>query len=523
MIPASYTILLLCGPATAVAAVWAAERIGVPYPILLVGVGVFLSWFPWTPSPEIPPEIVFYLFLPPLVYYAALFVAPDDLRVNARLVSLLAVGLVVATSVAVAGVLTWFLGVSAVVALVAGAVVAPTDTVSATSVFQRLEAPEELTTVIEGEGLTNDGCALVLYAGAVSTAVAQAVHPARLAVTFLAGPAGGAALGLAIAWALVRLRRRMNHPALEITVSLATPYFAYAAAEAAGLSGVLATAVAGMYVGSRLSEIYGPGARLQAFAFLDVLVFLLNAVLFILVGIQLHRQVPWAPSRPLLHLVAVLAILIAVVIAMRLLFTLLGPALARLRGRRIGADTWRKRTVIGWAGMRGGVSLAAALAIPIHRADGSPFPDRGLVILITGAVVLATLVMQGVTLPWLVRRLGLKPRDAQSDVNRIRLQAAQAALAWLDAQGGASETDDARRSVRELYAARTRRLSAMSDDTEEIADADEMEQYLKLRRRLLQVERSEVLGLRREGRVDAALLRTVERDLDLEEARISGL
>ncbi|ORB76738.1 cation:proton antiporter, partial [Mycobacterium timonense] len=163
LIPATYTILLLCGPATAIAAVWAAERIGVPFPILLVGVGVFLSWFPWTPSPEIPPEIVFYVFLPPLVYYAALFVAPDDLRRHARLVTLLAVGLVVATAAAVAGVLVGLLGLSVMAAIVAGVIVAPTDTVAATSIFRRLGAPEELSTIIEGEGLTNDGTALVLY------------------------------------------------------------------------------------------------------------------------------------------------------------------------------------------------------------------------------------------------------------------------------------------------------------------------------------------------------------------------
>ncbi|MEB4211221.1 Na+/H+ antiporter [Mycobacterium sp. 94-17] len=516
---------MLCGPATAIAAVWGAERIGVPFPILLVGVGVFLSWFPWTPSPEIPPEIVFYLFLPPLVYYAALFVAPDDLRRHARLVGILAVGLVAVTAAAVAGVLTSLMGLSWFAAIVIGAIVAPTDTVSATSIFRRLDAPEELSTIIEGEGLTNDGSALVLYTGAVGTAVAGAIHPAHLAMTFILGPVGGAALGFVIAWLMVRVRLRMDHPALEITISLATPYFTYAAADAAGMSGVLATAVAGLYVGSRMSDIYSPAARLQALAFLDVLVFLLNAVLFILVGIQLHRQVHWAPTGPILHLVVTLSVVVAVVVVTRLAFTLGGPALAKLRGRPVRPNIWRERIVVGWAGMRGGVSLAAALAVPLRSADGSPFPDRELVVLIAGAVVLTTLVVQGVSLPWLLRRLGLRPEDFRSEENQARLRAARAALEWLDQRpGGGENTGDAAESVRALYQARVRRLQITAPTHEGSSDAeyniDELESYVALRLQLLGVERSAVLTLRREGRINASVLRSIERGFDLEESRL---
>lgn len=526
LIPATYTILLLCGPAIAIAAVWGAERMGVPYPILLVGVGMFLSWFPWTPSPEIPPQIVFYLFLPPLVYYAALFIAPDDLRRHARLVGLLAVGLVLATAAAVAGVLTSLTGLSLAVALVIGAIVAPTDPVAATSIFRRLAAPEELSTIVEGEGLSNDGTALVLYTGAVATAVAGAVHPGELAITFLVGPVGGVALGLAIAWLLVRLRSRMDHPALEITISLATPYFTYAAADAAGMSGVLATAVAGLYVGARMSDIYSPGARLQALAFLDVLVFLLNAVLFILVGIQLHRQVHWVPSKANLHLLLALLAVVAAVIVTRLAFMLAGPVLDKLRGRAVSMDLWRERVVMGWAGMRGGVSLAAALAVPLRRDDGSPFPDRELVVLIAGAVILATLVMQGVSLPWLLRRLGLRPADFRSQQNEARLRAARAAVAWLDERLGDDEgTDDDAKSIRALYEARVRRLEVTASTDPASSDrngsGDEHEGYVALRLEVLRVERSEVLNLRREGRINASVLRSIERGYDLEESRLT--
>lgn len=525
LIPATYTILLLCGPAIAIAAVWSAERIGVPFPIFLIGVGVFLSWFPYTPSPEISPEIVFYLFLPPLVYYAALFVAPDDLRRYARLVGLLAVGLVLATAAAVAGVLIWLTSLSVVVALVIGAIVAPTDTVAAVSIFRRLKAPEGLTTIVEGEGLTNDGTALVLYVGAVETAVAEAVHPGQLAITFVLGPLGGATLGLVIAWVMVRVRIRMHHPALEITLSLATPYFTYAAADAAGMSGVLATAVAGLYVGARMSDIYSPGSRLQALAFLDVFVFLLNAVLFILVGIQLHRQVHWTASKATLQLLLVVAAVVGVVIAMRLVFTLAGPTLARLRGETVSADLWRERVVVGWAGMRGGVSLAAALAVPLRREDGTPFPGHEFVILIAAAVILATLLMQGVSLPWLVRRLGLEPGDFHPEENEARLRAAHATLDWLDQRDGDGKGDnEAARSVRALYEAKTRRLELTTRTGPRVVDAepeiDEQLSYVALRLEALRVERAEVLNLRREGAINAPVLRSIERGFDLQESRL---
>ena len=310
VIPAGFGILLICGPLAAVAAVWVAERIGVPYPVLLVIVGAVFSWLPGVSVPVLAPQVVFYVFLPPLIYYAAYFIAPDDLRANARSIGLLSVGLVIVTTAVVAGVLVGLAGVPLAVALVAGAVVAPTDAVAATSVFKRLDVPERLATIVEGEGLTNDGTALVLYAGAVGAATVGALRPGPLAMTLLAAPAGGAALGLAVGWVAVQIRRRIDQPLLEITISLATPYLTYVLAESAHLSGVLATVAAGVYVGSHLSAIFAPGARLQAFAFLDVLVFLLNAVLFTLVGAELVRSVHWVPDMTPLRVVAVISVVV---------------------------------------------------------------------------------------------------------------------------------------------------------------------------------------------------------------------
>jgi len=520
--PAGYGVLLLCGPLAAVAAVWVAERVGVPYPVLLVGVGAALSSLPWVTVPTLSPEIVFYVFLPPLVYYAANFIAPDDLRANARPIGLLAVGLVVVTTAAVAGLLVGIAGVPVAVAATAGAIVAPTDAVAATSVFNRLDVPERLATIVEGEGLTNDGTALVLYSGAVGAAVAGAVRPGHLAVTLLAAPAGGAVLGLAIAWLVVQVRRRMDQPLLEITISLATPYVTYAMAEAVHLSGVLATVAAGVYVGSHLSHIYAPGARLQAFAFLDVLVFLLNAVLFTLVGMQLVHSVHWVPGMSGVRVVSVLSAVVVVVVALRLTWMLFGPATAKLFGRAAGAPVWRERVIVAWAGMRGGLSLAAALAVPLRLADGSPFPGRDLLIMVAAAVIVTSLLFQGTSLPWLLRRLGLKAEDFAAEENKARLTAAHAALTWLDENTAAEGDDDAIRSARAFYEARARRLQTAPPSDEDSDEMHEMERHRAVRLKLLEVERSVVLRLRRDGHINAMLLRILERDLDLEEARITG-
>lgn len=527
MIPFDYTILLICGPLLAAAAVWAAERVGVPYPVPLVGVGALFYLVPWVGTPDASPEIVFYLFLPPLVYYAALFIAPDDLRANARSIGLLAVGLVVVTTAAVGGVLVGLAGLPLAAALVAGVVVAPTDPVSATSVFRRLDVPERLSTIVEGEGLTNDGVALVLYGGALSAAVQGEVHVGDLAVKLLAAPAGGAVLGLAVAWLLVRVRRRIEQPLLQITISLATPYFTYAAAEAAHLSGVLATVAAGVYTGSHLSAIFKPGGRLEALAFFDVLVFLLNSALFLLLGVILVRDVHLVPGKPALHLLGVAAAVVAVVIGLRLVWILSGPAVARLRGRAHSGAFWRERLVLGWAGMRGGVSLAAALAIPLRRADGSPFPDRTLVILVAAVVIVMSLLVQGVSLPWVLRRLRLRAEDFQTEENQARLKAACAALEWLQNNvdgGGEEDTDAAVESVRARYEARVRRLEIAAPGDDERCrpedNAEEAQRYNDLRLRLLDIERSVMLGLRREGKINATLLRSLERDVDLEMARL---
>jgi NhaP-type Na+/H+ or K+/H+ antiporter len=245
-------------------------------------------------------------------------------------------------------------------------------------------------------------------------------------------------------------------------------------------------------------------------------------VLFTLVGMQLVHSVHWVPGIPAVRVVLVLVIVVVMVVVLRLIWMLFGPATAKLFGRASGAPVWRERVIVAWAGMRGGLSLAAALAIPLRLADGSPFPDRDLLIMVAVAVIVASLLFQGTSLPWLLRRLGLKAEDFAAEENKVRLEAARAALEWLDDHAGTEGDDEATESARGLYEARVRRLQSTPPNGEDSDEVQEMERYRTLRLKLLEVERSVVLTLRREGKINATLLRILERDLDLEEARISG-
>jgi CPA1 family monovalent cation:H+ antiporter len=388
-------------------------------------------------------------------------------------------------------------------------------------IFQRLNVPERLETIVEGEGLINDGAALVLYGVAVTAVVTRGIDPGRAAQMLLVAPAGGAALGLAVAWVLVKLRRRIDEPLAEITLSLSTPYLTYLLAEATGLSGILATVAAGVYVGSHSRSIFEPSTRLQAFAFLEVLVFLLNAVLFTLVGVQLARVLHRVPGLSLAHLIAVVTAVAAVVIGTRLAWILVSPATARLIRHGPSPATLRERIVVGWSGMRGGVSLAAALALPRQGAGGSPFPYRDLIIVIVAAVIVATLLLQGMTLPWLLRRLNIGYDEADAE-RRARLQAARAVLDHLEERATTGTPEDDITRLRAIYSARAQRLEPGRSGRQP-REGGGPEGYRDLRLELLGVERAMVATSREKRRISAATMRRIERDLDLEEARLRSV
>ena len=504
-----------------------AGTIRVPYPILLVLGGLVLGFLPGVPPAELPPDLVLVLFLPPLLYQAAFFSSPRDLRADTRTITLLAVGLVLATMSAVAAVAhTLVGGLSWAAAFTLGAIVSPTDPLAATAIARRLGVPRRLVTVLEGESLINDATALVAYRLAVAAVVAGSFTLWAAGVQFVSRGIGGVAIGLAVGWLIAEARRRIEDPVVEIVLSVVTGYAAYLPAELTGASGVLAAVTAGLYVGWRAPELASPATRLLGFSFWEVLVYLLNAVLFVLVGLQLHPILSGVSGSSAAVLLGQAALVSAVVIGVRIAWGFSVPYLVRAldrrpaqRARRVGA---RERLVAGWSGMRGAVSLAAALALPLETSTGQPFPQRNLIIFVTFGVIFATLVLQGLSLPWLIRRLGLHRDDSEDQEElRGRLRATDAALARLEALAVEEWTrDDTVERMRGLYQFRRRRLKARGGYLADDGSQDRSLAYQRLVRELLEAQRREIVRLRNRGEISNEVMHRIERDLDLEDSRL---
>ncbi len=511
------------------ALVWAAQRVGVPYPILLVLGGLGIGYLPGVPSLQVDPEIIFLVFLPPLVHAAGYRSSPRELKANAGPIALLSVGLVIATTAGVAAAAHALVpGLSWPVALVLGAIVSPTDTVAAASIFRRLGVPERVVSILEGESLINDGTGLVLYRVALAAVVAGSLSAAgSLRDLFLVG-IGGAAFGLVVAFVVRQVRRHLDDPLVEIAVTLLTPYLAYVPAEQLGLSGILAGVASGVYLGWWHSEITSPGTRLQADAFWEVFIFLLESILFVLIGLQVPTVLDALGDRSSLELARWAVLVSLAVIGIRVVWVFVVtylPPLLSPRLRVVKNPDWRNVAVISWAGMRGAVSLAAALAIPLTIESGAPFPNRDLVLFLTLAVIGATLVVQGLTLPVLIKLLGVE--EVETDERKAavaRFRTTEAALGRIAELS--FEDDEARQNAldraREMYTARARQLTGICRTG--IPDTEDSElAWLQLRGELLDVERAALRDLQREGRVNIGVLRQVERDLDLEEGRLTRL
>ena len=497
-----------------------AGLVRVPYPILLVLGGLVLGFVPGVPRAELPPELVLVLFLPPLLYQAAFFSSPRDLRADARAITLLAVGLVLATMGAVAVVAHELVGLPWAAAFALGAIVSPTDPLAATAIARRLGVPRRLVTLLEGESLVNDATALVAYRIAVAAAVGGSFVAWEAGLRFLAGVAGGVAIGLLVGWLVAEVRRRLDDPPVEIVVSVVTGYAAYLPAERLGVSAVVAAVTAGLYVGWRAPELASPGTRLLGFSFWEVLVYLLNAILFILVGLQLHPILSELSDSSVATLVGQAALVSAVAIAVRLGWEFTVPYLVRAldrrpsqRARRSGP---RERLVVGWSGMRGAVSLAAALALP------EDFPQRNQIIFVTFVVMLATLVLQGLSLPWLIRVLALHRDDSEArEELRGRLRATDAALARLEELTAEEWTrEDTVERMRGLYQFRRRRLKARAGYLADDGSQDRSLAYQRLVRELLEAQRREIVRLRNQGQISNEVMHRIERDLDLEDSRL---
>ncbi|RKS68094.1 sodium/proton antiporter (CPA1 family) [Actinomadura pelletieri DSM 43383] len=497
-----------------------AARMGVPDAILLVVLGAAAAFLPGMPEIALPPEVVLLGFLPPLVYYAAFFSAPREAKADAVPITALAIGLTTVTTLAVAAVLRGILpDLSWAAAIALGAAVAPTDPVAAISIMKRLNAPGRLVTIVEGENLINDAVALtafVLAVEALTTSFTLGHGIARLAEVV----AGGVAYGLLVGFVASRLRRRIRDPGSQIVVSLLTPYLAFVPADELGFSGVLATVCAGFYLGTRGEGMLQPASRLPGQLFWQVLVFLLESALFVLLGLEVRlivRQLTGAAwSSAILGAVAVTA----VIVALRLAWTQFVFPLSRyLPGRHLAFDhlPWRDRLVIGWSGMRGAISLAIVLSLPVS-APGLPPERRGERLFVIGAVVFIALIGYATTLPGLLRRLGMTESDrVRIEYQEARKAVVDAALARLDELIENGEVDDRTGGTfRRLYESLLDQVRTESgeDLDEEVTDV------LALRRELVRTQREKLRRLYSEGRISAEVMRAVDRWLDLEDPDI---
>jgi monovalent cation/hydrogen antiporter len=480
----------------------------VPYPILLVIGGLALGFIPGVPELTLPPELVLVGVLPPLLYSAAFFTSLRDLRAKFRPIGQLAVGLVLATMVAVALVAHYATGLSWSASFVLGAIVAPTDPIAATAIARRMGLPRRIVTIVEGESLINDATALVLYGTAVTAVVAGTFSLFEASLEFVVSVVGGIAIGLAVGWVVALVRIRLDNIPAEILISLLSGYLAYIPAESLGVSGVLAAVTIGIYLGWRSPELSTPAMRLQTIPVWETLVFVVNALLFTLIGMQLQPILDSLSGISTGELIADALAVVATVMAVRILWVLARPE--------------RYPFVVGWMGMRGAVSLAAALALPLETDAGVPFPGRDLIIFLAFTVILGTLVFQGLTLPKLIHWLRFEEDEGEAmEDTKARIHAAEAAIARLeelmDEEWVRPETAE---RLRGLYGFRRSRFLARVDGEDDGEIERQSADFQRLRRELLEAERAAVVGLRRDGRISDEVMRRVERDLDLEDSRL---
>ena len=518
------TFLLLLAVLVVVAVV--ARRLNIASSILLVIAGIALALIPGLPRIRLAPELVLLGILPPLIYSAGVAMSWREFRFNLRPIALLAFGCVIFTAGAVAAVAHYLLGMPLAVGFVLGAIVAPTDAVAPLAIVGRLGLPRRLVVVLEGEGLANDATALILYRFAVA-AVGTGLFSLSTAVgEFALIVIGEIAYGIGIGWFSLRLRRWAGDPRVEITLSLMTPYAAFLLPAHLGGSGVLATVAAGLYVSWNGPLLIPAATRLQGIFFWDLLIYLLEGLLFLVTGMQLRTLLDRSDAALLHQLALAVPLTVAVVLLARFIWVYPAAYLPRWLSpsltRRDPVPSWQFLFMLGFTGVRGVVSLAAALAIPLATGTGAAFPDRDLILFVTFGVIVVTLIGEGIVLPPVVRWLAL-PHDAEDERKReneaelkARLQTLKVAQSQLERLAADGDTEpDVLALLRARQEHRAVQLPRDADGKEAVAAA------LALRAELINAEREYIYRLLQEGQITDEARRRIERELDLEEASIT--
>ncbi|MEU8265916.1 Na+/H+ antiporter [Sphaerisporangium sp. NPDC049002] len=499
-----------------------ARHFGIPQAIPLVLLGVGASLLPGMSKAAVAPDVILNIYLPLLVYRAAFLTAPRETKEDAVPISVMAFGLTCVTALAV--MVAVHLAVPQVgwpVALALGAAVSPTDPVAATSIMKRVGAPRRLVTILEGESLVNDAVALTLF-GLALTALAEPVTLAGGALMMIRVVAGAVLYGLVVGWLVARLRLWIKDGGAQIVVSLITPFLAYLPAEHFGLSGVLATITTGFYLGMRAQGLLQPASRLTGNAFWDVLVFLLESSLFVLLGLEIPQVIAGVSDYSAASLAGTALIVLAVIVLLRVMWTMVVFPLAKwLPGRHLSFDRVARaeRLVMGWAGMRGAITLAVALSIPLT------VPNRPLMIFLAAVVVLVTLLGQATTLAPLLRRLGLgESKKSVIEEATAREATMEAALARLDRLSSDGRVDDHMADVfRQLFELRLDRVRAILDDDGDDDGEPGQSETRWLRKQLAHAQREKLDELYSKGTISAGTQRHLIHELDLEDrGRASG-
>lgn len=503
-----------------------ASRLDVPEAVVLVVLGVLTSLIPEVPTIELSPDVVLLLFLPPLIYNAAFLSAPRETRENAVPITALAFGATTVTILGVAAVTRFILpDLGWARAFAFAAAIAPTDAVAATSVLTRLGAPQRIVTILEGESLINDGVALTAFA----LAVEAMGHPFTIVhglIRLVEIVVGGVAYGLVVAVTIGRVRRYVRDPAIQILITLITPFVAYIPAELLNVSGVLATVVTGVYLGTRTEGLLQPASRVSGAMFWRTLVFLLESALFVLLGLELRTVAAHvSDTHSIGWLAGAAAAEVAVVIAIRMAWELLvSPLISMLPGRHSSyvRNPWRQRLVIGWGGMRGAISLAIALTLPL-TIDGHSFTERPTLIFLASVVVVATLMGEGLTLAPLLRALGLVMGEEHREREvRARARVIEAGLARLDEMAQAGEVDEDTANVyRQLFEMRLDHVRAVLDDTG-VQDGGQHVDMAGFRAELVRAQRAKLAQLYRDRKINDEIRRSIARTLDIQERRGFG-
>ncbi len=501
-----------------------ARRVGLPHPVLLVLGGLALGSVPGFPAVPLEPEAVFMVLLPPLLYPAAVLTSWRDFRANLTPILLLAIGLVLLTTVVVAAAVHALAGLPWAVGFVLGAIVSPPDAVAATAITSRLRVPLRVVTVLEGESLVNDATALVAYRFAIAATVGAKFSWAEGAGRFLLVACGGTAIGLAVGWLLSQAQRRLDDPPVQITLSLLAPFAAYLPAERLHTSGVLAVVACGLFVGWRLPRLLTPRARLDGYVFWGMASFLLNGLVFTLIGLQLPRILQALSGQSLSRFLWHGVLISGAAIVVRVLWVFASTHGLRLLSAALGKKdpypSWQNVTIVAWTGMRGVVSLAAALAVPLTLSDGRPFPGRNYILFVTFCVILATLVLQGLSLPALIRSLGVRDDGLTNLEERTaRLKANQAALAYL-ADAEANFPSNLVERLRAEYQDRIQELARTAGTGALYPGETTAPAYARLQQDALDVERQTIIGLRDAYAINDEVLRRIQHDLDHAEARL---